>query len=320
MTGLHRVSCCSIWLFGGIAAELGTLNAQLWWLHNSIEPKTDFLCIVHSAWAHSTIARLFYFVATFLLGYFVHRLRARRIEASLLALFHKRLSERDLLSKDLNDTLLQTIEASKLIADEALDSSAEPVRMREAMGRLSYWLGQATEQGQTALSSMRMVSYDENDLASSFQRAADECLIHRSLDFKLSVTGRSKDMHPMLRDEVYRLGYEAISNVCKYNRANRLEVVLTYGSDFCLQVKSSGPPVGSALGDVRSDEHPDLYGMQRRAKRFGATLGLTTSSSSDVELRLTIPGSIIFSNGSSPLPQWLIHLWHRLRFRKNNPT
>jgi hypothetical protein len=106
------------------------------------------------------------------------------------------LSERARLARELNDTLLQTIEASKLIADDALDSPTDPVRIRAAMGRLSYWLGQATQEGQAALNLLGATSYDGNDLASGFRRAAEECLLHRSVDFVLSVAGDIRKLFP----------------------------------------------------------------------------------------------------------------------------
>lgn len=35
----------------------------------------------------------------------------------------------------------------------------------------------------------------------------------------LTVTGESQEMHPIVHDEVYRIGYEAIRNVCVHSRA-----------------------------------------------------------------------------------------------------
>jgi signal transduction histidine kinase len=230
------------------------------------------------------------------------------------------LSERARLARELNDTLLQTIEASKLIADDALDSPTDPVRIRAAMGRLSYWLGQATQEGQAALNLLGATSYDGNDLASGFRRAAEECLLHRSVDFVLSVAGDSKDIYPMVQDEVYRLGCDAIRSACERSGVSHLAVALTYGSDFCIQVRSIGQPPGSVVAETDKDIHLDLDGMQRRAKQFGATLSLIASSSSTVELTLTVPGGIVFRNAPPILPQWIIDRWNRLRSRRDIPS
>ncbi len=319
MTGLRVVFCCSIVFLGKMAAEFRAVRTQLWTFPEWIEQRTILHFGTPFARAHSVWTRIVYAVTALLLVYFVHRSRVRRIEAALTLLFHQRLSERARLARDLNDTLLQTIEAGKLIADDALDPSSDPVRMREAMGRLSYWLGKATQEGQAALNSLGATSCDGNDLASGFRRAAEECLINRCIILELSVTGESKDMHPMVRDEVYLLGCEAISNACKRSGIDRLAIALSYGRNFCMQVKSSGQPLSSVLAEKTQDEHLDLKGMQRRANRFGATASLIISSSSTVELTLTVPGGIIFQIAPSILPRrWLTDLWNRFRSRKSD--
>src|ERR1700736_2856798 len=61
-------------------------------------------------------------------------------------LFDERLAERTRMARDLHDTLLQTIQGSKLVADNALDSSTDPIRMRRAIEQLSVCLAQAMQE------------------------------------------------------------------------------------------------------------------------------------------------------------------------------
>jgi hypothetical protein len=42
-------------------------------------------------------------------------------------------------------------------------------------------------------------------------------------------------MHPVVRDEVYRMGYEAIRNACTHSGGSRLEVALHYAHDVTLR-------------------------------------------------------------------------------------
>lgn len=242
--------------------------------------------------------------AAFLVAYVVYRNRVRRIEAELTTQFHKRLSERARLAIDLNDSLLQTIEASKYIADDALDPSSDLARTRSAMGRVSYWLGKAALEGQTALNSWRRTSSDGNDLASAFLRAAEEFPNHRPFACSVNTTGISRDMNPRLRDDIYLLGTEIINALSQHDGESRLEIVLKYGRDFCLQIRSSGAGQSDAF---------DLARMQKRAQQFGATLSLTNSSPSTMELTLTVPGSTTFTDATTVFPQWLLDLRNRLR-------
>ncbi len=54
-----------------------------------------------------------------------------------------------------------------MIADDALDQPADPVRMQRTMSRISDWLGQATVEGQAALDSLRTTPCEESDPAAT---------------------------------------------------------------------------------------------------------------------------------------------------------
>lgn len=142
---------------------------------------SDFI-INHVAWNEVGILLLFktfiflfhsfrpYFVfllpAILVVG-FVCRLWIRQLEASRNVRFERRLAERTRIARELHDSLLQTIEASKMIADDALDPLADPLRMQRTMSRLADWLGQATKEGQEALHSLRATTSEASDLTAS---------------------------------------------------------------------------------------------------------------------------------------------------------
>ncbi|HWO34503.1 MAG TPA: two-component regulator propeller domain-containing protein, partial [Candidatus Acidoferrum sp.] len=61
-----------------------------------------------------------------------YRLRVQQIARAISARFDERMAERTRLARDLHDTFLQTVQGSKLVADDALDDSSDPARMRHA--------------------------------------------------------------------------------------------------------------------------------------------------------------------------------------------
>src|SRR5262249_30263976 len=158
----------------------------------------------------------------------LYRLRLRQATSRLNARFDERLAERTRIARELHDTLLQTVQGSKLVADAALDKSDDVVHLLGAMKRLSGWLGQGTQEGPAALNSLRTATMETNDLADGLRRMIKECRRDDSIDVKFSVTGSSREMHPIARDEVYRIAYEAIRNACEHASANELEVSLDY--------------------------------------------------------------------------------------------
>jgi ligand-binding sensor domain-containing protein/signal transduction histidine kinase len=235
------------------------------------------------------------FGALFLLvGLAVYNYRLHQIARAMKTRFDERLAERTLMARDFHDTLLQTIQGSKLVADDALDKPSDPVRMRRAMEKLSEWLGLATQEGRAALNSLRTSTVETNDLAQALQRATEDCRIPGSMAVNITVVGTVKKMHPIIRDEIYRIGYEAIRNACVHSSANHLEIELKYSQDLALRVADNGVGIHSAVADLGKQGHFGLQGMRERAVRIGGKLTLVSSPSSGTEINLLVPGGIIF--------------------------
>jgi signal transduction histidine kinase len=114
-----------------------------------------------------------------------------------------------------------------------------------------------------------------------------------------SVIGDAREMHPVVRDEIYRIGYEAIRNASRHSGASQLEVELRYANDLALQVSDNGTGIDPAIADDGKDGHFGLQGMRERADRIGSKLTLLSSSNSGTEMRLIVPGGIVFRKGTS---------------------
>jgi signal transduction histidine kinase len=167
------------------------------------------------------------------------------------------------------------------------------------MEQLSIWLGRATEEGRVALNSLRTSTTETNDLAAAFRRSIGECQIHSSMDASFSVAGEVSEMHPIVRDEVYRIGYEAIRNACVHSQAAHLQVELTYAEDLVLRVRDSGVGIDPAIVGQGKEGHFGLQGMRERASRIMARLTVETFTASGTEIKLVVPGSIIYRKTNS---------------------
>jgi len=101
-------------------------------------------------------------------------------------------------------------------------------------------------------------------------------------------------MHPIVRDEIYRIGYEAIRNACVHSGASQLEVELRYARDLALRVSDNGIGIDPGIADNGKDGHFGLQGMRERAARISGNLTLRSSSNLGTEIALVVPGDIIF--------------------------
>ncbi|HEY4355898.1 MAG TPA: two-component regulator propeller domain-containing protein [Acidobacteriaceae bacterium] len=246
------------------------------------------------AWFQTTWFYTLCVVAGFLVIGALYRIRVRQIAKAITARFDERLAERTRIARDLHDTFLQTIHGSKLLAESASKQSSDPVRMSSALEQLSVWLARAMEEGRAALNSLRTSATESNDLAEAFRRAMEECRIATEMEVTFSVVGHSTDMHPIVRDEVYRIGYEAIRNACVHSRASRLEVTLRYGHELNLRIADNGVGMAPSIADHGKEGHFGLRGMRERAARISGNLSVVSSRASGTEIRLAVPGQIIF--------------------------
>jgi len=226
-----------------------------------------------------------------LLMVLIYRLRVAQISRMLSVRFDERLAERTRVARELHDTLLQTVQGSKMVAEHALKNPADHTRMVRAMEQLSTWLAQATEEGRAALQSLRSSTTEKNSLAEAFRRAIDEC---GGSEKSFFVNGDSREMHPVVRDEIYRIGYEAIRNACAHSGAGKLEVMLEYAHDLTLRVSDNGIGIDSAVIEQGKEGHFGLRGMRERAERIGAKFTLVSSQNSGTVITLVVPGRIAF--------------------------
>lgn len=224
----------------------------------------------------------------------LYLVRLRQIAVAMNARFDERLAERTRIARDFHDTLLQTIQGSKMVADGALDQNTDPQRMRNALERLSGWLGQAIEEARSALHSLRTSTIEGNDLAEAFQRAGEECILERDIGFRVSVEGSGREMHPIVRDEVYRIGYEAIRNACVHSGASQVTVDLSYTGDLRLRVRDNGNGIDPDIAEKGKKGHFGLVGMYERAARIRGKFTLTSSPGQGTEVELVVPRSVVF--------------------------
>ena len=106
-----------------------------------------------------------------------------------------------------------------------------------------------------------------------------------------------RDVHPIVRDEVYRVGYEAIRNAAAHSRASRLEIDLRYANDLSLRIKDNGVGLDPALSDNGRPGHFGLQGMRERASRIRGKLTIVSSANAGTEVTLVVPGNVVYRNG-----------------------
>jgi signal transduction histidine kinase/ligand-binding sensor domain-containing protein len=249
------------------------------------------------------------------LAYLLFSFDRRRYDNMIRIRYNERLEERTRIARDLHDTLLQTIQGSKLVADHARLSVSDPDKTQRLLDQLSNWLGRASHEGRTALESLHATK--AGDLTEAFRGIVEDFRANCDIEFSLSYNGPEGDMIPLVRDEVFWIGYEAIRNACRHSGAHHINIDLVNNHALELRVHDDGHGIPEDILHDGKPGHYGLRGMHERATKIGATLTISSSAHTGTAVRLIVPARLIFATSRRPklhfAQRWLrsVRFWNR---------
>jgi ligand-binding sensor domain-containing protein/signal transduction histidine kinase len=224
-----------------------------------------------------------------------YRLHMHRLTQQLNLRFEERLAERTRIAQELHDTLLQGFLSASMqlhVADDQLpvDSPAKPL-----MNRVLTLMGRVIDEGRNAVRGLRSGHDDSYDLGQAFSRVAQELVIQKEVDFRVVMEGLPRPLHPIIRDEVYRIGRESLVNAFRHSRANKIEVEVDYSaSNLRILVRDNGCGIDPQVLRTGRDGHWGLPGMRERAEKVGGKFRVWSRAAAGTEVELTVPGHVAF--------------------------
>jgi signal transduction histidine kinase len=236
----------------------------------------------------------------------IYRLRTHQLTKQLTVGFQERLAERTRVAQELHDTLLQGVLSASLQLDVAEDQLPEDSPAKPLLKRVLQLMSTVTEQGRNTLRGLRTTETDNQSLETAFSRLRQEFPLDNKTDFRVIVDSVKRPLRPIIRDEVYRIGREALVNAFMHASANRIEVEVEYASRHLrVLVRDDGIGIDPHVLHSGREGHWGLVGIKERSKRIGANLRLWSRTGSGTEVELTVPGSIAFEKGSNGrIPRW----------------
>lgn len=241
----------------------------------------------------------------------LYRLRLHQIAQQFNAQMEARVGERTRIARDLHDTLLQSFQGLMLrlqIVDDLLPGGRAKEELELALDRADA----AIAEGRDAVHDLRSSATTTNELAHAVRTLGDELAVEGAAAFRLVVEGPSRDLHPIVRDEIYRITREALRNAFSHARAQHIEVEIAYGEHlFRLRIRDDGEGIAPAILEQGRPGHYGLPGMRERAGQVGAKLNIWSRVGAGTEIELNIAGSIAY--GTSPAGSSLAAFWGRGR-------
>lgn len=237
----------------------------------------------------------------------IYELRVRQLAHQFNMRLEERISERTRIARDLHDTLLQSFQGLLLRFQAVINLlPGRPDQARTFLEDAIDHASRAITEGRDSISGLRMSTVEKNDLAVAIETIAEELAGAQadqpSTPFAVLVEGTPREMHPILRDEIYRLATEALRNAFQHAAAQRIEVEIRYDEKyFRIRIRDDGKGIPSDVlsGDGRKG-HYGLHGMRERAKIVGGKLTIWSEADSGTEIELIISGAKAYVNLTQP--------------------
>jgi signal transduction histidine kinase len=253
-------------------------------------------------------------VLVFALLWAAYQLRVRQLHTQFDMMLEVRVGERTRIARELHDTLLQGFHGLLLRFQTA--SYLLPERPAEAKDKLDTAIEQAAKtitEGRDAVQGLRASTVEGNDLAVAVRTLGDELATdasaHQPPTFNVAVEGQTRDLHPIVRDEIYKIASEALRNAFRHAHAGRVEVDIRYDDEqFRLRVRDDGIGIDpNVQANQGLEGHYGLRGMPERAALIGGKLAVWSEAGAGTEVELRLPASNVYA--ISPTPSWWSRLW-----------
>ncbi len=227
--------------------------------------------------------------------------RVRQLQHQFDMTLDARVGERTRIARDLHDTLLQSAHGvllrfqtvSQLLPDRPIEAKE---KLDNAIDQTADFITEARDQVQ----GLRDSTVQSNDLALAISTLGEELgtdSAHLQPAFRVAVEGEARNLHPILRDEIYKIATEALRNAFRHSQARQIEVEIRYDKEqFRFRVRDDGKGIDPAILSSQSSKgHFGLPGMRERASLIGGKLVVWSEVDAGTEVELRVPASAAYA-------------------------
>lgn len=223
-------------------------------------------------------------------------MRLKRLQRQFDATLDARVAERTRIARELHDTLLQSFHGLLLQLQAGINLLPDrPHESRRVFTQVIDHVANAIAEGRDTVQALRDSVTETNNLSEAL-RALVEDLVNESghgVAAHVDVHGTPQLLHPLVRDETFRIASEALRNAFHHANARRIDVEVRYEpQQLCVRVRDDGQGIDrDVLSRGEKQGHFGLGGMQERAKVAGGKLAVRSGAGTGTEVEFTVPRS-----------------------------
>ncbi len=264
------------------------------------EEGVSLTILITPPWWSTNWFRVLCVVVAVTLLWAAYQFRVRQLHHDFDLTLEARVAERTRIARELHDTLLQSFHGVLLrlqILSQVLRE--RPMEAQQTLDRTIDQAAEAITEGRDAVQGLRESTVQTNDLAQAVNTLGEELAAdpanHGSPAFRVTVEGESHDLHPILRDEIYRIAAEALRNAFRHAQAQQVEVEIRYDNQqFQLRVRDDGKGMDTAVLSGRKG-HYGLRGMRERGNAIGGKLVVWSEVGAGTEVELIVPADAAYT-------------------------
>jgi len=225
-----------------------------------------------------------------------YQVRVRQLNHQFEMALEARVSERTRIARELHDTLLQSFHGLLLRFQTVSQLWAErPELAKEKLDGAINEAARAITEGRNAVQGLRESTIGTSDLTDAIGALGADLASARGDGpvpaFQVTVEGEPRPLHPILRDDIYKITAEALRNAFRHAEATDVDVEIRYDRDqFRLRVQDDGKGFDAArLPRQEAAGHYGVPGMRERAALMGGTLTVWSKEGAGTAVELCVP-------------------------------
>jgi signal transduction histidine kinase len=225
----------------------------------------------------------------------LYLLRLRQATAQVHVRLGERMKERERIARELHDTLLQGFQGLMLRLQMVMEEIPENLSARSKMEKVLERADGVLFEGRERVSALRTEAKSGDDLAQAIAACGEELAQNHKSQFSMAVVGTPQPLDPVVFEEAYRIGREALLNAFAHSNALRIEGEITYHSARVrLSVRDNGNGIDQEILRNGRTGHWGLSGMRERAEGIGGQLNVWTNPGAGTEVALTLPSKLAY--------------------------
>lgn len=218
-------------------------------------------------------------------GAWAYRIRRLRGQFALV------LAERVRLSRELHDTLLQSLVGVALEFD-AVSKSLEtnPVSARERVIKIREHVEEYIREARRSIWSLRSPALETGDLVDALKDSATRAVSGHPVTFSFTQSGEPRRLSSNVQHQLLRIGQEALLNAARHSGGTAITMALRWEpASVVLTIADNGRGFDAARGTEGTTDHYGLTTMRERAQQAGGSLTLTSTPGRGTTVEAVVP-------------------------------